>query len=678
MFLTWFRSLKTQERIDFSFLLTYVLTWASYIGIYIVLLPNQGALWFTLFGFSTSSLGLGLFFLRQRLWSILVANFAMLITFAGIMTATGGFTSNTPIWDISIVVTTFLLLGIRYGVASILVSILTLALAFFLLEDAHYGFPFDRDSEAYHFFIVTNYMMAIPLTGLVSYLFANFLQNALRTSRRAKAFSDAQARQIKAILDSINQGVFAVAVDTHNSLYIEPGYSQKLHDIVAKDDFTGTNPMESIFGKLDLNQEQRSIIENVLASSLNEDALQFEANRSNLPREADYGDRSIEIEWSYVTDLNDRISRILVVLRDVTEMKGLRNENLKRQKEIVMLVAITNVSERHFSLFIQATSSYITEIKQLLEKNQSKPIINECFRNMHTIKGLARNYGFRDLSELAHRCETSLQQAQYENPALDVLMPQIEDVAQLLGWYKQLAKEKLGRDADQKLVNFDVETLSGLVSRADKTIAQLDNTAAALELSNIVKVIKRAYTLSLEDILYDDILSSKKLCKEQGKGELNVQFLGESFFVNPDVSTLIKSVFLHLMRNSVDHGLEEGKAAEIYLETRITSGLEITYWDSGKGLDCEKIRAAAIKHGFIEENDTDLDQILATIFQPGLSTKEVVTDISGRGIGMDAVVSYLERNDGRIEIVHDSDVKEGQRYVPFKFVISLPMAAVDH
>jgi two-component system chemotaxis sensor kinase CheA len=117
----------------------------------------------------------------------------------------------------------------------------------------------------------------------------------------------------------------------------------------------------------------------------------------------------------------------------------------------------------------------------------------------------------------------------------------------------------------------------------------------------------------------------------------------------------------HLVRNSIDHGIENkqqrvssGKSEEATLQLNAyhdSGSIVIEVADDGKGLDRDKIRNTAIKRGLISSNATLTDEeVEALIFEPGFSTAESVTNLSGRGVGMDVVRQNIQSLRGTIEI----------------------------
>ena len=143
------------------------------------------------------------------------------------------------------------------------------------------------------------------------------------------------------------------------------------------------------------------------------------------------------------------------------------------------------------------------------------------------------------------------------------------------------------------------------------------------------------------------------------KKEVRWEVQGEETEIDRKVLELLADPLTHLVRNCVDHGLEPpderraaGKPAEgvVRLEAmQRGSEIVITLADDGRGVDAAKVRAAAQKAGFDTAALTDTEA-RALIFTSGVSTADTVTEISGRGVGMDVVRTNLEKVRGRIDL----------------------------
>ncbi|MBP2627284.1 MAG: CheA signal transduction histidine kinase [Firmicutes bacterium] len=166
------------------------------------------------------------------------------------------------------------------------------------------------------------------------------------------------------------------------------------------------------------------------------------------------------------------------------------------------------------------------------------------------------------------------------------------------------------------------------------------------------------------------------------KAELEI--IGEQTEVDKNIIESISDPLMHLIRNAVDHGIEpareriaQGKSevGKIRLEAKSAGGdVLIMIQDDGGGLKKEKILRKALERGLIEKGDISLtdSQIYSFILQPGFSTNDIVTEFSGRGVGMDVVARNIEKVGGRISV--DSIAGEG---TTMSIRIPLTLAIID-
>ena len=152
----------------------------------------------------------------------------------------------------------------------------------------------------------------------------------------------------------------------------------------------------------------------------------------------------------------------------------------------------------------------------------------------------------------------------------------------------------------------------------------------------------------------------RQTCQQTGK-QAELIIIGGEIQVDGDVINKLADPLLHLLRNAVDHGIElpddriaAGKpaAGKIDLEfNRQGSGIVVTIKDDGKGLDYERIRIKAIEQKLIRADQQSTHAELARlVLLPGFSTRDQVSEISGRGVGMDVVASRLANIKGTVEL----------------------------
>ena len=215
----------------------------------------------------------------------------------------------------------------------------------------------------------------------------------------------------------------------------------------------------------------------------------------------------------------------------------------------------------------------------------------------------------------------------------------------------------------------DSETLHALdqaVSQLDLLVSDLQNSVMKTRMQPIGRLFQK----------YPRI--ARDLARQLGK-DVELVLAGEETEVDKTMIEDLADPLIHLIRNAVDHGVEmpeERQAAGkppkslVRLEARQEGDhIVLIIADDGKGRNAERIRAKATEKGLISEeeaNTLDERQSLNLIFMPGFSTKTQISDVSGRGVGMDVVKTNIQKLNGSIEI--RSEPGKGS-----VFIISLPL-----
>jgi two-component system, chemotaxis family, sensor kinase CheA len=215
----------------------------------------------------------------------------------------------------------------------------------------------------------------------------------------------------------------------------------------------------------------------------------------------------------------------------------------------------------------------------------------------------------------------------------------------------------------------DSETLHALdqaVSQLDLLVSDLQNSVMKTRMQPIGRLFQK----------YPRI--ARDLARQLGK-DVELVLAGEETEVDKTMIEDLADPLIHLIRNAVDHGVEmpdertaAGKPVKslVRLEARQEGDhIVLIIADDGKGMSAERIRAKAVDKGLISEeeaNTLDERQSLNLIFLPGFSTKSQVSDVSGRGVGMDVVKTNIQKLNGSVEI--RSEPGKGS-----VFLISLPL-----
>jgi chemotaxis protein histidine kinase CheA len=169
------------------------------------------------------------------------------------------------------------------------------------------------------------------------------------------------------------------------------------------------------------------------------------------------------------------------------------------------------------------------------------------------------------------------------------------------------------------------------------------------------------------------------IASELGK-QVQIKIEGSENEIDKNLIESLSEVFLHMIRNSIDHGLEtpEERKAAGKNETgqlsvrcvRESGNMKVTIIDDGRGINLEGIRKKIINNGLLSAEAAAVlgeEELINYIFQSGFSTAEKISNVSGRGVGMDAVKSNIERMKGSIAI----QTKAGEGTT---FIISVPLS----
>jgi two-component system chemotaxis sensor kinase CheA len=211
------------------------------------------------------------------------------------------------------------------------------------------------------------------------------------------------------------------------------------------------------------------------------------------------------------------------------------------------------------------------------------------------------------------------------------------------------------------LVETRLEQLGVLLTRL-RTTAFEDNAKLETVANELESGIQSLRLLPFSTIFNLFPRTVRDLAKQQGK-EVNLQLEGGDTTVDKRILEEMKDPLLHLLRNAIDHGIETpqerqsvGKPPLATIRLRgyqvgSTVGIEVI--DDGRGLDIEAIKQAAVRRGVRSPQELaqmSTAQIQALIFAPGFSTRTAVTEISGRGVGLDVVYANVERLKGSIQV----------------------------
>ncbi|HEX3928295.1 MAG TPA: chemotaxis protein CheW [Gemmatimonadales bacterium] len=338
---------------------------------------------------------------------------------------------------------------------------------------------------------------------------------------------------------------------------------------------------------------------------------------------------------------------------------------------------------RYVALFATEARSRLADARRALAQWQDAPgeqedAAEEIFRALHTVKGMAASLEFAAAADLTHSTESTLSEIRrgertatkswlrdFER-ALDEITAACEAAIVAAGGE---GAPTAGRESSgPRIVRVDLERLDALLQDLGGLVTarqDLERHAAADAFSPVARA---AIALSprldqLQQRILDVRLAPltevlerippmvRDLARQLNK-DVRVELSGETLEVDRAILDQLAEPLLHLLRNAVDHGIEfpddrraagkkpTGRIAITARRDGDTVALAIS--DDGRGIDRERVAARARQQGILDENAVlNDDGLLAILARPGFSTAEAITDVSGRGVGLDVVAARL-------------------------------------
>lgn len=255
-----------------------------------------------------------------------------------------------------------------------------------------------------------------------------------------------------------------------------------------------------------------------------------------------------------------------------------------------------------------------------------------------------------------------------KNATVKVDAHKIDKIMNLIGELV-INKSQLANRVEQYKDDHQLEATYSLL---EKTIRELQDETLGIRM------------ISLKNLFLKCQRAVRDVSLKLGK---TIEFIqdGEDVQIDRSMVELLTDPLLHMLRNAADHGIEsdderqmgnKGNGKIILKAEHVGSKIIIQIKDNGKGIDCQRVFAKAKQNGLIPEtanfNDFSENQIFQFIMLPGFSTAEKITDVSGRGVGLDVVKTSIEKLNGKVEI--ESTLGLGTR---FRLILPLTTSILE-
>ncbi len=400
------------------------------------------------------------------------------------------------------------------------------------------------------------------------------------------------------------------------------------------------------------------VFESVFAS---DKTLRAKVYLSLLPPEVTIYDRSVSIEYKIIQYGDQK--RMMLILTDVTEKKKLEARMVEERNNVKMVAkALTRQSD--VNLAMEELAAFAPGDASAIVAAAADPgaALAEIFRLIHTFKGDFAQLGLHNTAAGLHAEEDRLAalSARPEAPARDELAGIVAgwDARALLQEDVGILTDILGKAFFEKDERFQI---------GEEALGDIERQVMALpegaERKGILDSLRRLRQRSLKEILAEYREYLQALADRLGKAVEPLRVVGDDVFVDKEtVQRFVKSL-VHVFRNMIDHGiespeerLEAGKREQgvVKCKVRLEGGeVRLGISDDGRGIDAAKVARAAAAKGLVSPGDVaglPLEKVYALLFEDSFSTKEEVSALSGRGVGLSAVKAEVERLGGTVEV----------------------------
>jgi len=609
--------------------LLYGICWLAYALVYLALFQHKEAAFYCAFlGIPTALLGLAYFRVSGNIeTSSFLANFGGALTVLAIAWTTGGAFSPALFFTFVPISVAFLLQSSRasfingaiIGCMAMTVCLLVQPLT---AQDWNFYFPmYGLEHRLYNGVMI---LCACIVFSLVCFVFTNKISQALLESNQAREQIEVINGNIRGVLDADTEVAQAIFDDRFN-IVVSSAYFDRM--------FAGKKSMLAVIQDLEFNQE--GVVTDILKTCFGLELLSFEVNLGSLPDRVLINGLTHKLHWRPILDRYDQVQKIVFTASNIEALLQAQKRASELEKKAYLVLKIVELHADKVSGFINRAKSLILEAENLEQAGENRL----AYINLHTVKGSARTLGFDRLATTIHHAEQHLNEGRSIAPDIEQArhdLHELHTICQEIGFSENLVT----------------------VSRREAEFALLRQTERDFMLGLIA--------VSLEGLLLSFTSDLPRIARELNKNIPELEVECPEMYLTRASSDALQGVFVHVFRNSLDHGIEtvderlkSGKNPQgrIHVKAAVdAAGVTIQVRDDGQGLHLGKIRSRAIEQGIIK-TDENLDRpaIAQLIFRAGLSTARAVTMVSGRGVGMDAVKSNIEALGGRVEIELDQE-----------------------
>ncbi len=452
---------------------------------------------------------------------------------------------------------------------------------------------------------------------------------------------------IKMILDNVQSGFLLV----DRNLNCLDGYTQSCVTLLGTDAITGRPLVELM--RMD---DRLRVHFQLCMDQVFEDFLPEEVSLGQVPQRFHLGDRAVSCAGTTIRGKDGAVEKVLFTIVDVSELERAEAENRANRALIRILQNMDSFRE-----FVSESNDRLMHTMKAIKAGDE----SRLRRELHTLKGNAAAFGMDELAQLIHHVED-------QQSITQKYIAQIEgEFARFLDEHFELLRIRLNEESEEL-----IQIRQSLIQQLRESLSS-EHPAPNLRRA-VMSWLDEVQRVPAPSLLGPIAPYVQRLAEQLGK---SVEFSihgGEMRVDGGRFKPLFQNL-IHLVRNSVDHGIEtemergdKSPTASVSIEFSVErEHYLICVRDDGRGIDTSRLRAKAVERRLMSAKEADTipdSQALDLVFADGVSTAVAVTDTSGRGVGMSSVKAAVDDLGGSISI--QSVLGQGTT-----FVIRVPIVA---
>jgi two-component system chemotaxis sensor kinase CheA len=507
---------------------------------------------------------------------------------------------------------------------------------------------------------------------------AGALQQELSDSSRHAAGEKQKADIFRSVLDNLTDAVLMIEEDL---IVCEP-YSPAALEMFGLQSIEGKAITDFLFvgdeSKDDVLAGHLFCLRSVFGSAL----VQWEINIDCVLNEVSYthpkmkgndAHRTFSIKYAPITDESGDVLKMLMVVTDLTEYLALKDSVAQQQaassERVAILMELTEAPSRYRKAFGPEQEDRMARIYADLSRwneTKEKDARVDLFRELHTMKGNARALGFSKLSAFVHEIESDmLRHVKGEDDLSNLPSQPIDRLKVLVDQYIEVHDSFLKETGDQS----EDDRRFGLLDRRLSFIEEAvgEGIAVGGRISDLRQLVRQESSEGLVGVVGGFAVHEPMIKDVAGRlskelHPINLESVGAEIYVRPEIARSLNDAITHAVRNALDHGIETPREREvagkppvgrIWIEVEVVEDTAcFRLCDDGRGIDPARVVMKARERGMFESEPepTEEKDIIQLLFRSGLSTKSEVSELSGRGVGLDAVRSGLAEHGIEVDL----------------------------